>query len=365
MLQLQALLEGRQSVPPCTAFALVPADFAMPPGFGVAKVPGLVLCHVVRSASGAQLVTYWTSRTDATESWPALAAHLGIEAQPSVGAVTEARVQKRSRLATIRPGTWLLTLVALLGAVSALREHFGEWFESVTVGVTHADVVPLEVLESSPLNVPVRLLNRGRVARASITRATFELERKDKSASVSLDVDITGLAALTPGETVDLLVRGEAPKHESGAAPHEWLLSGQLFAESGLLSSNARVLVPARSVRVWPRVSMEYPKPQLGCAKDCLFVGKIYVGAGLDRLQGHVAIADEHAALQQFSLENAVDPKIGAPEGTPPAKVAWQTGPVKAFSTLAYSFLVSTTDGRARDEREWRELKLDLLPQAR
>jgi hypothetical protein len=374
---IRRLLDASHSVPPCMALVEVNIAFTMPSDFAAKTIPGLVFCQTLRTSSGTQIVTYWKSLAYAETSWRTLAARLGINVSPTLATTTDARFENpwwfpiSGFIASARFfSAIIIGFAAVFGAFSAIGDHFGEYFENAELSITYSNNAPPNVVEESPLNIPLRVLNRARTVRTKIESTDFRLVPKDRSSpEIKFDTNFKEIAAIVPGDAAELMLQSTAPIRKSDTVLEKWIIEGKLSASSGTWRRiNEYRISRQPQVLLWPRLASTRPTPQMlkkPCESDCTFAGKVYVGESCVDLRGYVVLDDSRTALTQFVIygEGVTDAVNGTIEGTPPTtKIRWRKGPVRAFSTLNYSFIVETNNKQKLGAQEWRDLKFVVVP---
>lgn len=354
-------LQRSSDVPTWTVIVEVPPDFVMPDGLRPDELDGLLTCHVVRSRRGARLVSYWRSQGLAEANWRRFQQQAGITARALAGAVTDVRAARPSFWRRLKFGTWILSLAALFGALSALRDYLGAIIESPAPGLTNVASAPLHVEAGHDFETSVRVLSRHRSARMSVDTATVWLQPDDAHGlRTPLRVSLNGVPALAPGQAETITVSGTAPPADRTPGPDIYDVRGTFDVTAGLRGP-VSVPLPTRRLVVWPSLSSTPPAALGACTAECVFSGKIHTGRPYPSgLMAELVLLDGQTRLSQVELVGASFSAEPADSGTELSKIRWRIGALEAFRTYEYQVYVETRHGQGMDARRWSTLNFQL-----
>jgi hypothetical protein len=320
--------EGERSAPYC---AVIGADIGIPLSQrrSAERPVGMISDLDVRNDIRF-VVTLWATRDAFNRGLSLLYPELGGSPKTlHEGYVVDVRSRRRSRLKSMKPGTKLLSLVALLGALSALYTYAGTIFEPADMGIVHTTVGTIDVLAGDSVRAEIRVIARTRMS--SVVIDALPVALVSEAGSVPLPVDYEMLPALAPGQST---------------RPDLYELAATVLARGGLLTSRRSFHAPARKVRIWQELQWtDQPVPSPKCQSQCIFTGEIYSGRNYPNgLRGQVSIDDARLDLGSLTI-NGNSIKGSPVQGTPLSTGMWQTLPLQPFTTYTYSVFLQARDG--------------------
>jgi hypothetical protein len=332
-------------------------------------IAGLLACHVVRHPDGQRIVSYWANDGRRVAGWAAFATAARVPNTPaSAGLISETHLPAVPLWRRVKPQAAVLSLVALFGAASALRDYLGVLVEDADLGIGFADSEPLDAIESDVMKTELRLLNRNRAATIAVAEIVPTLVLNGRPGkSTLLGATLDSLPALVPGQPSEIVVSGRAPEADStDPGPDQYTLRTTFRLKAGFLRSAAERTGPSRQVRIWPRLATASPEPRGRCSDQCVFEGRVVVGTALPNgLTAQAVLRDpEHrTALTAVAIVGATFEPQEVEKVEAVSKVAWTTGPLRGLHNYHYRLFVASPDGRPLTPEQWRRLQFDVVMQ--
>jgi len=285
------------------------------------------------------LIAYWQSHEDSERNAKAFAAAVG----PCTfeGFLREAREHWWTRVNRyVAYNTILLTLVAILGAVQALRSY-GDWIFLLPSLDLYTDSPKLRYVAGNPIEQTIHVVNRTSTAHHDVKIVSATLKEAGGHGTVALTpswlTPIPLLAVNTPDE---FEVEGIAPK------PGTYTLVVDVTSEAGWARGH-RPQTFIRPVEVWdrePQATRLHP----GDRKN-EFVGQVLVGRALNGIDCIAEVGRQPGITSLVpSSPTKVSTREKAPNTTPGAEYAgveWRMEKSDALQRVPFSiFVIGTVD---------------------
>jgi len=332
---------GEGSAPYC---AVIGAD----PGAPQAQSPpakrpaGLISELDIRKENARFVITIWATRDVFTRGVSFVLARLGGSSTIlNQGYIADVETQRPGFWKRHNLGTKLLSAVAILGALSALRTYAGAIFEAADVGVAYTETGTLDVLEGDDLSPTIRVVARTRVSPVVVDQIPVALVAAGRAPIKLDDIDYRIVPPLAPGQSQELVVLGQAPAKSTSPDPDVYQLQPTILARSGLIRSRKSFQPHPRKVQVWSELYWTHqPKPSESCKSQCIFTGEINVGRSYPNgLRAQVSIDDAHLELDKLNVVG-VSTTGSSVQGTPNSTGLWQTAALQAFKSYRYTVLL-------------------------
>lgn len=352
--------DGQGSPPYCVVIDA--ADGVLARSRVPGKTTGLISELDVREGNAGFVVTLWATR-EAFRAWSSLAGSDAIPNFMHQGYVADVEPRRTRFWSRKTLGTKLLSLVAILGALSALNTYAATIFESASVGVVHTAPDPLNVLAGQEIRSQIRVVARTRASSVVIDAIPVVLVPKTGEAII-FKADDQMLPSLPPGQSQELAVFGTAPPLRPGSTePERYDLAATVEARGGLLSFQRKFRAPLRPVKIWQELQWtQQPVPSAKCQAQCLFTGQIYAGRTYaNGVHVQVTVADARLNLGGLTLDG-VSTKGSPSQGSSVSTGIWQTGPLQAFNAYPYSILVQARDS-TKPAENWQAVKPTIVLQ--
>jgi hypothetical protein len=354
--------DGEGSPPYCAVIGV--ADGAPAKSRAPGKTAGLISELDVRRGEARFVVTLWATRDAFRRGASAFLAGLGgTSTVLQQGYVAEVAPRRGGFWSRTTLGTKLVSLVAILGALSALYTYAGTIFEPASVGVVHATPDLLNLLAGDEIRSQIRVVARTRASSVVIDTIPVALVPQAGDAS-PFKADYQMLPALAPGQSQELAVSGPSPAKRPGSTePERYDLQATVVARGGLLSWQRRFPSPPRQVRIWQELQWtEAPAPSSKCQAQCLFTGQIYAGRNYPNgVRVQVSIADGRLNLGGLTIDG-VSTKGNPSQGSSVSTGIWQTGALQGFNAYPYSILVQARDS-TKAVGNWQGVKPNIVLQ--
>jgi hypothetical protein len=354
--------DGEGSPPYCGVIGV--AEGAPAKSRAPGKIAGLISELDVRRGDARFVVTLWATRDAFRRGASAFLAGLGgTSTVLQQGYVAEVEPRRTGFWSGKTLGTKLMSLVALLGALSALYTYAGTIFEPASVGVVHTTPDLLNLLAGDPIRSEIRVVARTRSSSVVIDAIPVALVPQPGDASL-FKADYQMLPSLPPGQSQELAVFGPSPPMRPGSSePERYDLQATVVARGGLLSFQRKFPVPPRQVQIWQELQgTEQPKPSPKCQAQCLFTGQIYAGRSYPNgVRVQATIADARLDLGDLTIDG-VATKGSPSQGSSVSTGIWQTGALQAFTAYPYTILVQARDS-AKAVGSWPAVKPKIVVQ--
>ena len=330
-----------------------PSGFSFPAAFSPTEFPGLLFCHIVRTASGDKVVTCWRDEGH-------LHAYLGVfqkkagvsSASDFAGPAVEVKYPEIpwwkvwAKMGEYGPKEWLVGVLAILGAVLGLRDYLAVFCAAPEVAFSYADDAHVDTVEGAQFIVPLTVRSEVRFAPANISFVQHELQATGGTSEVvSLSREI--LPNLSAGSSESVNVAGTAPVFSRNQrSPDIYHLSIKAAASAGLLRFTRLLKAPPRDVWVWPSAPLVVPPTVVSAAGSmCRLDGLVYVSkpkpqgltaeviavAPLGKLDRMNVSAASNNAFQFYRTDTA---------STTTLKVEFLTPPFDKFQKYNYRILL-------------------------
>jgi hypothetical protein len=247
----QKLTEDENTIPYCSVFSDGPR-FSFPPDFSVSNYRGLLFCHVLKDNQDIKVIACWKGEGHFRACEARFRGDLGLK---SSWAGTVIDVQKPTDSFWKRQSltTKILTIAALFGALSVIRDYYFVLFGVPYVGLSYSeDKKAEEVIEGGPISVPLTALSEIRFAPTKVIFDSVWLQPKSHGAEQKLRFDNVVFANLAPGQSASLKILGVAPEHsKTQQTPDIYEIHVAAMAKAGILWPRRSVSPPRRELRVW------------------------------------------------------------------------------------------------------------------
>lgn len=342
-----------------TPFAITytcPPSFSLPETFKTRRHRGLLFCAVVRNASCGSVHACWTDRESLESGEPVLRAELGLNASSTPQAIAQ--------IATVTSPWWkrhslslskaVLAIAALFGALTAIRDYFADLFLRPSVTAYVQDSAAVDYKEGSRLILPLKILNQNRFGRAAVKLEDAQFRNKLNPAAVTrLELDTTNAPLLSPGQTVEAHVLGNAPTLSSPTGPQDFELDVPMRAFGGYFVPSQPVTFQRRTFKIWPNLASKPDFVHIQGNDQVAFV-YIYIHSGrafADGVRGYVLIDLPEAPdrVELVCCNAATVRKVFSADGGARCKLDFKTSALPAFQTsvervaIAFEHDLSTT----------------------
>jgi hypothetical protein len=230
-------------------------DFQFPKGFDLFS-HHLLLCESVRKEKQTIVFLHWTSEDRAKAHAPIVQKLLGISYAQPIGPVVQVLTPKMPKWTEnpVKVGKVLISLAALFGALSAIRDHFSELFSRPNVVVFASNSAIRNYHLGDSLDIPFTVRNEARLGQANVRLKSANLKPLNAAgAPRTLQFDISDVPQLQAGQNVDVHVSGLVPANvENEAEPEKFAVEIGAEAKEGWL-------VPARPVTYRPYIVSVWP----------------------------------------------------------------------------------------------------------
>lgn len=248
-------LSTKDTIPYCASFP-VRSGFSLPTKFSLSTYPGLLFCYLTRTAADEKLVTYWIDEEHFRAYSSAIQLLCSSESPILTGAVVDVRSHRtlslRSKILAIAAA-----IAASFGALSAIRDYYGELFSSPDVAITYSEPGVLNSIESGSIPVSLNVTNEVRYSsKIEWSEAVMRPSSPQTGATLRVDPDILRAATipnLAPGASTTIKIYITAPQlPESQRLPKTYILSIKARAKAGVWWFSKVVPAADKELRVWP-----------------------------------------------------------------------------------------------------------------
>ena len=306
----------------------------LPSEEGFQEYPGLMLLCLLESdrEAATRLGAFWASKQDFDASRKELECAIGAEEMEQSGFVRDLRTPQkplRKRLPAL-----LVSLVAVLGALDALQNHFSHLLEAPQLSLDLGGSEPLKQLETAPLALELSVANGSLREAAMVRLDTIQIVRQGP-ASQPARLERPKLQVSIPAGG-----RNTLPIRSAALPPGSYRLTAAVNAKVGELRgwhpANA-----ARDVTIWAElqeVSTPLVLERTG-ANNAWLSGTLRVGKETQRGLDCTAVVTHVAQLEILGVQgfaSASEPNLLGGPGKEVASVQWSTGPLSAFSTRPF-----------------------------
>lgn len=309
----------------------IPDDWTLPK-----ELDSRVMFHIVRVDAGFELNTYWPSKEAFDRDGRILTASLTLGAPVVQGYLERLHTPKAwAKVASV--STWILGIVAVLGALEALRNHYDTFFQAPGLTCRLDPAAKTDAVAGSPFRFEVLVANDTMVDHRNLQFVASA----PVDAGVTLSLSERAVATLRSGEVRKLTVGG------AGLHPGRYELQVAATSAAGRFrfaaTEEARV-----NLVVWDRMPivrfMVAKKSEVSLRLD----GMIRIGAPAPN--GLVCDVEAHGALPVADVQDAVvtmdlgHVKSGPwrSAGTGENRVGafqWTTTPLNGFQEVPFRLL--------------------------
>lgn len=149
--------------------------------------------------------------------------------------------------------TKILTIAALLAALSVIRDYYFVLFGAPSVGLSFSENKKTEdVIEGGPISIPLTVLSEVRFSPMKVTFDSVSLQPRSRGTEQKLRFDNAVFANLSPGQSASLKILGVAPEHsKTQQSPETYEIRVAAMAQAGIWWPRRSVFPPGRELRVW------------------------------------------------------------------------------------------------------------------
>jgi hypothetical protein len=319
------------------------------------RFPGLLACQSLKARDGLgdRVLTLWQSEQHYLDFGGDFEACLGLANRAWHGIGHSLQHSKRSRFVT-RPWLLIVHLVAALGVINALQQHYGEFFQEPKVLV---EPQPANALAGAPADIEVLLTNVQRYGRAVITILSVESDR-------DVGLDPVGRRVITlskPGDSDKLHLRARCHRVGPGLVHLgiRYLVDAGHFRAAADATQDA-VITMWRAIDA-SRVEFVEPKDPTAPTTVCDLRFDVLPGRSFERAKAHATIkcrrgGDDLAFQYANNVSNFRLGKAGSTaEGNELCNIKCLLLPLTAF--VRQPVVVRLT-GNARPPSAWKALVL-------
>lgn len=237
----------------------MPSSFLLPETFDPGK-HSILLCESIRSGADLFLNIYWKSEERQKAHLAAVQQVLKISDSMVVGPVVQIVLPRQ--VAFLRdPSRWgqaLLTLAALFGALTAVRDYFADLFIKPDVFV-YPTAATDDIRAGASIDLPLSLRNQAQLGQVHIDLQQAELQPVLGTLPVvRLKLDFTAIPQLGSGQSLDMHARGTAPSLPLNLhSPQTYRLTFEASAKEGWFRARQQVVASPRLFQLWPERSFE------------------------------------------------------------------------------------------------------------
>jgi hypothetical protein len=342
------------------------SDFHFPKGFDLSQ-HDLLLCESIRKEKHTIVFLHWTSEDRAKAHEPIVQKVLGISHAQPIGPVVQVLTPKMPKWTEnpVKVGKVLISLAAIFGAMSAIRDHFSELFSRPDVVVFASNSATRNYHLGDSLDIPLVVRNEARLGQANVRLKSASLRPLNAAgASRALQFDISDVPLLQAGQNVDVHVSGLAPaKAENEVEPVKFALEIGAEAKEGWLVPARSVIYRPYIVSVWPNhfwnVRLAQMGPTAAQIQIELWSGASYPNGVIGALTFEAAANPEPGGvvIMPRSIVHRAPITVTDADGSR-TKVELQTEALQPFQKYSYS--VSIAFQRKMTASEWNSLRSSM-----
>jgi hypothetical protein len=332
------------------------ADFIFPDDFDLSD-HNLLLAESIRSEEHTVVFLYWTSEARARAQEPVVQKALDLSNVQIVGEVVQVKTPEMPKW-TENPkkwGQWLLSIAALFGAFSVIRDHFTGLLAVPDVVLFAGNAAPTNFHAGDPMNIPLEIHNQARLGQADVHLTTAQLRSLDEITSADrLQIDITQLP-VEAGQTAEVHITGTLPRPRDSRL-HRYAVDVKGGAKEGFIIPRMEAAYRPFVITLWPDSSSEAHvvsiSPSIARVEIKLSPGVAFTSGLRGQLTFASMVPPETDGIVLMPGATPIEkPIVGKGPTTYEGKLTLQTGPLQPFR--GYSYAVSIAFQRPLTDLEW------------
>jgi hypothetical protein len=349
---VQAISKSGEPVAHTAVFS-VALGHSFPPAFSAREFPGLLFCHIVRTASGEKVVTYWRDQDHLRAYLGVFQTRAGVSSAPDFdGSAIEVKYPEKpwwkvwTKLGDYSPKEWIVGFLAILGAFLGLRDYFSVFFAPPEVAIAYADDAHIDTVEGAQFLVPIAVRSEVRFVPTYVSFVQHEIQIPGDSAKpVSLSREI--LPNLAAGVSESVNISGAAPvfsRHQRSPDIYHFSIKAQ--AKAGLARWRRALIAPPHDLWVWPSAPLAAPPTIVGAAGNiCRLDGLAYISKPKPQgLDAEFIVVAPLADLDRMNVTAAAntEPRILQMDtaSVRTIKVEFRTPPFDKFQEYVYQIFL-------------------------
>jgi hypothetical protein len=351
---------------PYLSISRVASTFAVPKDFDLADFEGLEMCCILSpTTSSKELVSMWCDEAHYHLHHASLRHKLALELPTTSGFLSGVVQHKEGLWKRYRWYDWLIGLVALFGALTALHAYFANMFDAPQVNVAFADTAAVDVDEDTGFNVQISLLNEDAYSATKVESVKAFGKCADR-ADISLTPNASNLPMIGSAQSASIRLDGMSVHHGSVGPPIDCNLVVSVSARTGFLRSEGSFSA-SKMLRVWTTGigwgNLKLPDPSNGVversrslpARVTIYPGRAYDQGAQGSLQVR-SILDENVVISLGRQFDKVNPLSSLPSRDNEVinAVDFQTRPLDKFRPYVLSFGLTSKSALSADR--WREI---------
>ena len=367
MLTRRLTIRSEHRLPSQSAFVKryeAPPDFTFPENFDLAK-HNLLLLESIRCGRQVAVLLYWASEERARALEPVVEKALGVSDAEVIGQVVQVLTPTMPKWTEnpVKWGKWLVSVAALVGALSIIRDYFTELFGWPNVVIFAGNSAAANFHAGDPLDIPLVVRNEARLGQASVHLDAVRLNPMEGPGSPdTLHTDIAEVPQLQAGQNAEVRITGISPTPHD-PRPQRYALEVQAKAKEGFFWRARKVSYRQVIITFWPDRSTEIQvvqtSPSTARVEITLKPG-LASNAGLRGQLTFTSVAPPEAngiALMSGAVATEAPIIAANPTGIV-AKVQFQTSSLQPFRR--YSYRVSIAFRRPLTNLEWTSLRSSM-----
>jgi hypothetical protein len=328
-------------------------DWALPPDVTAERFSGLLHVQLVRGAN-AHVLAFWQGQESYISKKEEFFKVLQVDKSEYEGRVAHCRSVK-GRLSVREV---VLALGTLVGAFLAINDFgakvYSAFFASPDAVVAVDSVVPINVLENTPVEIRTTVQNHGSASLDAECEQCRLEPLDEKLDKMNLQVAAGEIPRLTAGQTYDLkltAVGRAADRHNP--APDRYALRGSLKVTSGWWAGTGHPVLPDREVEIWPTLAWSPPRvKQIVNGPHHYAVFETHIFTGVPR----------ELPIATFELQDAEDVKVlnvagyqSKPDESADhydRQISWNPGKLQQFGDVIFEITLESP--RPMTEAAWK-----------
>ncbi len=299
------------------------------------RYPGLVMLCLLDGSdrqAGTRVGTFWASKQDFQASRRELEGVIGTDDVERYGFVRDLRTPRQSLYK--RLPALIVSLVAILGALDALQNHYSRLLETPRLSLDLGGTEAWKQLDTAPLALDLAVANGSLREAAAVRLDTIQILGQGPAPQPPR-LERPNLQVSIPAGG-----RGTLTIRSATLPPGSYRLTATVSAKVGELRGWHSSSAP-RDLAIWaeqPQVAVPLVLEQTG-AHNAWLSGTLRVGRETPRGLDCAAVVTHVAQLEIIGVQeftSASAPSLVAEPGREMASVHWSTGPLPAFSARPF-----------------------------
>jgi len=252
--------------------------FDFPASFKISDYSGLLSSHIVRNTTDS-VIAYWKNEEYFKSYGGEFERALTLPAAQVSGTAVKMQLPRENWWKRYSVSTFILSVAALFGAFSAMRDYFAVLFATPAAVVSFADNARLNSIEGTPLAIPVTALSEVRFAPIKITFDSAVLQPKSGATAVPLSIETAIIPSLAAGQSQSTRITGLTPKHSNRLIPDVYEITMTATVNAGVIRPSRVISTTKRELWVYPTAPAT-PAPELSrllAGRTCELKGVFYI----------------------------------------------------------------------------------------